>query len=65
MILKPEEYILNTLMGDVSMSNRNDNTDEPFRIFKKRKNLFFRWNSRLWSDEDIEMLTGISEYSEK
>lgn len=39
-----------------------DNTTEPFRIFKKRKDVFYRWSNEYWSDVDIEKLTGISEY---
>ena len=36
-----------------------DNTDTPFRIFKKRKDVYFRWTNEFWSDEDITRLTGI------
>ena len=39
-----------------------DNTQEPFRIFKKRKDAFFFWNNTFWSDSDIENLTGISHH---
>lgn len=39
-----------------------DNTEEPFRIFKKRKNIYFHWESVYWSFAAIETLTGISEY---
>lgn len=39
-----------------------DNTQEPFRIFKKRKNVYFRWSNQFWGKEDIERLSGISEY---
>lgn len=39
-----------------------DNTEEPFRIFKKRKNSCFRWANDFWSLSMIERLTGISEY---
>ena len=35
-----------------------DNT----RIFKKRKNVYFRWSNQFWGKEDIERLSGISEY---
>ena len=37
-----------------------DNTSEPFRIFKKRKNVYYRWENKFWSEKDIEQLTGIS-----
>ncbi len=37
-----------------------DNTKEPFRIFKKRKDQYFRWENVYWKFTDIERLTGIS-----
>ena len=39
-----------------------DNTDEPFRIFKKRKDDYFRWENENWDADAIEELTGIEEY---
>lgn len=39
-----------------------DNTKEPFRIFKKRKDIYYMWKNQYWSDLDIETLTGISVY---
>ena len=36
-----------------------DNTEEPFRIFKKRKDVCYRWANEYWSNEDIENLSGI------
>ena len=39
-----------------------DNTNIPFRIFKKRKDTYFHWQNRYWSYSDIEKLTGIDEY---
>lgn len=35
-----------------------DNTQEPFRIFKKRKDVFFFWQNEFWGMNDIEHLTG-------
>ena len=40
-----------------------DNANVPFRIFKKRKDIYFHWENKYWSYSDIEKLTGISEYS--
>lgn len=37
-----------------------DNTEEPFRIFKKRKDIFYHWDNQYWTISDIEQLTGIS-----
>ena len=39
-----------------------DNTKEPFRIFKKRKDIYFRWSNKYWSLNEIEELTKITEY---
>lgn len=39
-----------------------DNTEDPFRIFKKRKDVFFKWSNEFWSDEDIVKLTGVNSY---
>ncbi|MDO5297713.1 MAG: hypothetical protein Q4F00_13980 [bacterium] len=39
-----------------------DNTKEPFRIFKKRKNIFFYWENKYWKKSDIEKLTGIRKW---
>lgn len=41
-----------------------DNTDIPFRIFKKRKDVYYRWENKYWTNEQIENLTGITCYSE-
>lgn len=40
-----------------------DNTQEPFRIFKKRKDVYYRWNNQYWSNDDIKKLSGIAEYA--
>lgn len=39
-----------------------DNTREPFRIFKKRKDKYYHWNNQYWSNDDIERLSGIIKY---
>lgn len=39
-----------------------DNTKEPFRIFKKRKDIYFHWENSFWNKEDIKNLTGVSDY---
>lgn len=36
-----------------------DNTFIPFRIFKKRKNEYFFWESNVWSEESIKKLVGV------
>ncbi len=40
-----------------------DNTQEPFRIFKKRKDVYYRWNNQYWSNDDIKKLSGVAEYT--
>ena len=39
-----------------------DNTKEPFRIFKKRKDIYFHWENKYWDFVKISDLTGINEY---
>ena len=39
-----------------------DNTDTPFRIFKKRKDVYYRWINDYWNQTEIENLTGIVAY---
>ena len=40
-----------------------DNTIEPFRIFKKRKDVYYRWENEFWNNDKIQQLTGISDYT--
>ena len=40
-----------------------DNTQEPFRIFKKRKDVYYRWSNQYWSNDNIKKLTGIAEFA--
>lgn len=42
-----------------------DNTESPFRIFKKRKSVYYRWTNEFWDDKEIERLTGITDYIEQ
>lgn len=35
-----------------------DNSSEPFRIFKKRKDQYFYWENEFWNLESIKNLTG-------
>ena len=39
-----------------------DNTNIPFRIFKKRKDVYYHWENKYWKYSDIEKLTQIHEY---
>jgi predicted ABC-type ATPase len=39
-----------------------DNSEEPFRIFKKRKDVYYHWSNEFWKLDDIAKLTGISTY---
>ena len=41
-----------------------NNTAEPFRIFKKRKDVYFRWFNEFWDAHAIKQLTGIQSFSE-
>ena len=42
-----------------------DNTDIPFRIFKKRKDVYFRWENDFWNNEAIVKLTGVRNYCDQ
>ena len=39
-----------------------DNTNEPFRIFKKGKDIYFHWENKYWDYPKISDLTGINAY---
>ena len=39
-----------------------DNTNEPFRIFKKRKDIYYHWENKYWDNKKISDITGIYEY---
>ena len=39
-----------------------DNSSEPFRIFKKRKDKYFHWENPYWNYEKISELTGINDF---
>ena len=41
-----------------------DNTADPFRIFKKRKEVYYRWENSFWNRDAIARLTGVVTYSE-
>ena len=41
-----------------------DNTIEPFRIFKKRKDVYYRWENEFWNEDKIIKLTGVSGFSD-
>ncbi len=36
-----------------------DNSEQPYRIFKKRKSEYFVWENSFWKKEDMAGLTGI------
>ena len=40
-----------------------DNTKEPCRIFKKRKDICFKWENKYWDSLKINKLTGIENYA--
>lgn len=37
-----------------------DNSSEPFRIFKKRKTIYYAWENEFWHKNKIQQLTGIN-----
>lgn len=40
-----------------------DNTNEPFRIFKKRKYAYYAWENKYWNFDEIKKLTGITGFN--
>lgn len=36
-----------------------DNSAQPFRIFKKRKTVYYYWENDFWNKEKIQKLTGV------
>lgn len=37
-----------------------DNTKEPYRIFKKRKDVYYYWENNYWNKDKIQRLTGLT-----
>lgn len=55
--------LLPKLVGICDILHIYDNTQEPFRIFKKRKDIYYRWSNRYWSNDDIGKLSGIEKFA--
>ena len=51
--------LLPQLIGLCDILHVYDNTKEPYRIFKKRKQAYFYWENRFWDKKRIEALTGV------
>lgn len=47
------------LIGICDICHIYDNFEQPFRIFKKRKDECFIWQNNYWSQSQIEELTKI------
>ena len=47
------------LIGLCDVFHLYDNSDVPFRIFKKRRTKYFFWENEFWNRDEIEKLTGI------
>lgn len=45
------------LVGVCDIMHIYDNSDTPFRIFKKRKMAYFYWSNEFWSEAEIHQLT--------
>lgn len=52
-------HLLPELINVCDIVHVYDNTDVPYRIFKKRKKLYFYWENEYWDKLEIENLTGI------
>lgn len=51
--------LIPSLVGVCDILHIYDNTQEPFRIFKKRKDVCYSWPNQYWTTEKIAVLTGI------
>lgn len=49
--------LLPTLLEVCDICHIYDNSDQPFRIFKKRKDTYFYWENIFWNKEQISNLT--------
>jgi predicted ABC-type ATPase len=47
------------LIGICDVCHIYDNSELPFRIFKKRKTEYFMWENKFWTEDKITELTGI------
>ena len=56
-------HLLPQIIQMCDVCNIYDNTVELDRIFKKRKDEYFRWKNEYWSLSDIENLTKITQYT--
>ena len=51
--------LLPDLLSICDIMHIYDNSDQPFRIFKKRKDEYFIWSNEFWSEEQIRRLVQI------
>ena len=51
--------LIPSLVGICDILHIYDNTQEPFRIFKKRKDVYYCWPNQYWTTEKIAVLSGI------
>ena len=51
--------LIPSLVGVCDILHIYDNTQEPFRIFKKRKDVYYSWPNQYWTTKKIAVLTGI------
>ena len=49
--------LIPTLLQVCDVCHIYDNSDKPFRVFKKRKDEYFYWENEFWNKEAIEELT--------
>ena len=57
---KPEIIVFASPNGSGKSTIIYDNSDKPFRIFKKRKNDCFYWKNEFWDREHINKLTNVN-----
>lgn len=52
--------ILPELINVCDIVHIYDNTKEPYRIFKKRKDVYYYWENNYWNKDKIQKLTGLT-----
>ncbi|MBR6380602.1 MAG: hypothetical protein IKS07_02860 [Lachnospiraceae bacterium] len=58
-------HLIPSLVDVCDILHIYDNTKDPYRIFKKRKEVFYLWENPYWNSNAIEELTGITDFENR
>lgn len=59
LLQRAKENLIPEIVKVADVMHVYDNSNIPFRIFKKRKNEQFIWENKYWNETEIEKLVGI------